>query len=475
MSRSPLASKQLVWDAVGYTPTAAALAAHACDARFILVAGGARGSKSLSAAFEGLPHACLPKQLGWLVGPDYEQARPEFNYILNGLVKLGLVTKVSQPREGSAAVTTTYGSEIVTKTADDPLKLAARAPDFIILCEAAQCSYDVYLRCLERLAEKRGWLWMCGTFEGSYGWYPELYKRWQTDNAEGGRSFSLPTWSNERLFPLGENDPEIIRLRNTVPRDVFLERYGGVPCPPSNLVFKEFSYARHVSDGIAFDPTEPVEVWVDPGYSGSRYAVEFVQLMPRYKTRQALGRFAPPANAGSASATALPPEIPMMDVWCVDEIYADHATTFDVIRAAKGMPLWRAVRGGVGDIAVRQHGGLPSHYEVWVQSAGIWLRGRRIAVEANVERHHSFLMDPGTDAPRLFFNPKCKGAFAEYGAWKRKEIGENVYGEPEKVNCDALKAIGYGLIDHFGSVEPVFGPVVETKWPGNPFAMRLGT
>ncbi len=458
MPRRPLPGKQLVWDTFGYTPTPAALAAHSSDARFILVAGGVRGSKSQSAAYEALPHVLEPHTLGWLVGPDYEQTRPEFNYLLTALTQRGFLDSAWTPREGAWALKTIYDTEVVTKTADDPVKLASRAPGWIILCEAAQCTYDTYLRCLERLAEKRGWLWMCGTFEGSFGWYPDLFNRWQTDNLEGGRSFSLPTWSNTHLFPLGESDPEIIRLRNTVPRDVYLERYGGVPCPPSNLVLKEFSFARHVNDGIVFDPSEPVEVWLDPGFSGSRYAVEFIQLIKRYKTRKVIPDL---------------PDIPMTDVWVVDEIYADHATTFDVLNAAKTMPIWRAVRGGVGDVAIQQHAAMPSHYEVWIKSAGIWLRGKHIGVEENVERHRSFLTDPFTNAPRLFFNPKCKGAFAEYGAWKRKRLGESLYGEPEKTNCDALKAIGYGLIDHFGYADASFAPLPEYKSPGNPFAMRI--
>ena len=37
-------------------------------------------------------------------------------------------------------------------------------------------------------------------------------------------------------------------------------------------------------------------------------------------------------------------------------------------------------------------------------------------------------------------------------------MGENIYGQAELKNCDCMKAIQYGLIDHFGRVERLFPP-----------------
>ncbi|MGB8648974.1 MAG: hypothetical protein WCF84_27305 [Anaerolineae bacterium] len=51
------------------------------------------------------------------------------------------------------------------------------------------------------------------------------------------------------------------------------------------------------------------------------------------------------------------------------------------------------------------------------------------------------------------------------GHWQRKEIEENIYGDPEKINCDALKAINHGLVDHFGFVNRE-GVEEEKKRPG---------
>ena len=55
--------------------------------------------------------------------------------------------------------------------------------------------------------------------------------------------------------------------------DLFNERMGGVPCPPSGRVFHEFRNAIHVLDK-EFEAEKEVEICVDPGYSAGWHAVE---------------------------------------------------------------------------------------------------------------------------------------------------------------------------------------------------------
>ena len=152
-----------------------------------------------------------------------------------------------------------------------PRASGREAPDAILGCEAAQLPHEVYLRLRGRLAERRGWLWLSGTFEGSRGWYADHFTAWQAVNADGAASFSIPTWSNRALFPGGRADAEIEALEATYPAAVFRERFGGVPCPPATLVFPEFEPAQHVA---TVDPAavQTVELAIDPGYAGA-YAV----------------------------------------------------------------------------------------------------------------------------------------------------------------------------------------------------------
>ena len=141
-------------------------------------------------------------------------------------------------------------------------------------------------------------------------------------------------------------------------------------------------------------------------------------------------------------------------MWVVDELYASHAIHEQVISAVKERAWWGNVKSGVGDVVMKTHPMADrAPVDVWLEKGNVFLRGQHIQIADGIDRHRTFLKDPATGAPRIFFNPSCRGATGEYTRWKRKEISENVFGPPEAINCDALKAIHYGLIDEFGFVE----------------------
>ena len=65
--------------------------------------------------------------------------------------------------------------------------------------------------------------------------------------------------------------------------------------------------------------------------------------------------------------------------------------------------------------------------------------------------------------PRLIINPKCKGILSEFGAapnpfngqtlvyrWKTDRDGNVVGNQPEDKYNHGVKAVIYGLINHFG-------------------------
>jgi len=222
-------------------------------------------------------------------------------------------------------------------------------------------------------------------------------------------------------------------MERAFPADRFSERFGAIPVAPANLIFKTFNHGVHVREEAAFNPDLAVELWMDPGYSGSHYAIEALQFPGSGK---ALG------DSGKQEA------------WVVDELYGELATAQEMIVACKDRPWWGKVKTGVIDIAGRQHAAMPSQVEVWA-SAGIGLRSQQVGVRDGIDRHQTFLKDPANGQPRLFINPKCSGLIAEYARWRRKEVTLDrvAISEPEKTNCDALKALSYGLIDHFGPIE----------------------
>lgn len=431
--RLPLASRTELWNAVGYTPSAEQLMAHTDPHRLKLVSGGERAGKSFWTAHELATWLVTAGKddLFWLVGPSYELARPEFQHLLECYAGVGLIdqSSVQTPATGQWNMQTRGGAKIETKTSADIKKLAGVAPTGIAMTEAAQQDWEAFIRCRGRVAQKRGPLIMSGTQESSRGWYAEMYYLWLGENAEGVRSFSLPTWSNLALFPGGRKDPEIKALEATLPPDLFLERYGGVPCPPSNLVFREFDPKTHVRP-CQFDINLPAQVWVDPGYAGA-YAVIAVQYhMPEW--------------------------------WCIDEVYLKGEVVHDVIDVCKEREWWPNVSHGVVDVAGRQHAGQESQIEIWLRYGNVRLYSQMIPILAGIERHRTFLRDPATGKALLYFDPRCSNTIKEYSLYQYPKAKERHHETEIPIQKDnhALSAITYGLVLNTGLVErPALGGV----------------
>lgn len=456
MTRLPsLRQKQIIWQALGYEPNPTQLLFHVCNALRTQIVGGERGGKSYMVAKE-LATRVPFSQLIWMVGPDYEQTKPEFAYLAEDLTRMNAFTNpdrdISMPRKGPWYMKTKSGNVIETKTSAHVEKIAGKAPNGIVLTEAAQQTYDVYLKTYGRLSQERGWLIAVGTFEGSLGWYPDVYRRWQGENAEGGRSFSLPTWSNTHKYPGGRNDPAIKLLESLYPPDLFNERFGAIPNKPAGLVFKEFDTTTHVQMLDTHDNL-PVELWIDHGYAGA-YAVLAVQIAGPY-------------------------------VHVIDEVYRRGLVAHEVIAICKTKPWWNLVKkvdkgtGGVIDVAGLQHQAMPSQVETWLTEAKVSLRYQPVPIEDGIQALRVMLKDPGTGEPRIFFNAhldsskdgqnRPNGTLAEFNLYRYKDYreGEPVPEKPIDANNHGLKALGYGLVDRFGPVggrTPAGGTTRRKGW-----------
>jgi len=425
--------KQLIFDAIGYNPNPSQEPIHASDARTILVAGGERGGKSRVSSAE-LIARLIGGSLFWLVGESYEQTKAEFDYICEGLDKMSIKFKATKRVDPGEIIGASLPFTILTKSARDPRKLGMQAPDGILACEAAQLDYETFLRLLGRAAEKRGWIILSGTFESSLGWYPELWARWLAPNDEEAQSFSIPTWSNLAIFPGGEDDPEILKLKAACSEEWYLERYGGVPTPPAGRVFNEFSYKIHTGVGgdYDFNPAEPCYLWIDPGYA-TAYAIEIVQKRGDH-------------------------------IYIIDEIFERGLVTSEMIVVCKQKPWWNKVIGGAVDVAATQHQAQPAVVETWRKEAGVPLRHQKIRVMDGIERVKGFLkVNPITNRPLLHINARCKGVISEMGGcpnpitnqtavwkWRKDREGTIVGTEPEDKNNHSCKAVAYGLVSLVG-------------------------
>ena len=268
---------EYIYKVIGFEPTEAQLPILESKKRFILVAGGEQAGKSMIASKYLLSRFAETPEAGlyWLVAADYERTRAEFEYLVEDFAKLGVLKEASK-RVDPGRIVLADGTRIETKSAKDPRTLAMRAPNGIIGCEASQLDLETFFRLRGRVAPKRGWLFLAGTFEGSLGWYPQMHISWSVPT-EDEQSFSLPSYTNQHLYPGGREDPEILKLEREASDDFFMERIEGIPSPPKGLVFPEFRPNIHVGD-IQYEEGLPVQLWMDPGYAGA-YAVEVIQMV----------------------------------------------------------------------------------------------------------------------------------------------------------------------------------------------------
>ena len=358
------------------------------------------------------------------------------------LSKLGFLVKQTKridPGEmtvvcGTATDPGTF--QIKTKSAQDYRSLAMEAPRMIVACEASQIDQESFLRLRGRIAEKRGYLFLEGTFEMSLGCYPSQWESWQFYNKEDDAiSFSLPSWTNQEVYPGGKEDEEILSLQRLHSDDWFNERVAGKPAPPKGLVHNMFDSSKHVSDKAEYIMDEPVHLWIDPGYSQvtkSAYAVMAVQIIGE-------------------------------QVRIIDEVFEREKITEEIIEICTMRPWWKDVEHGVIDIAAHNFGE-SRPVDTWLEKAGLYMQSERVGILDGVERFNTFLKEnPVTKQPNLIISPKCKGVISELGGcsnpfddqihvytWRTDREGNVVGREPRDAFNHGIKAITYGLVVNFG-------------------------
>ena len=428
---------------MGYEPTPEQAVIHFDPARIKLVSGGEQAGKSKTSGME-LAAACLMGNTFWICADSYEMTQTEFYYCLESLQaieakeNIKLIDSYHWSDKDKSHIRLANGKvNITTKSLKEAVKVAMVAPDGIVVCEADQIEWPTIERLLMRVTRSQGWVLLAGTYESSFGWQAVKWKEWQGKNNLGARSFSLPTWTNKICFPGGRDDPKLKQWEVELPPGKFMERFGGVPCPPTNLVIPEFKVDVHVQD-VVYNPDVSVEIALDPGYSGSVYACEVLQVV------------------GDS-----------VDV--IDEVYVRHCTTEDIIRALYHKPYFGNITAGACDVAGTQHQGTSSVVEIVARpidvenggGLGIWLANQKVPVNEGIERLRMFFhVDPVNNKPKVRIAPHCrgliselggcKGPFEDSGPWLNKIDSQgHLMGPMDRCN-HATKALIYWIVNKYG-------------------------
>lgn len=429
--------KATTFEAIGYQPNPTQATIHRSRATVLQIVGAEGGGKSRVTASEVT--ACIPWcRLVYIVGQTYDNPRTEFNYLVDNLAELGALDverDVSRPKQGPWSLTTKTGCHIVTLSVErgaSSIIAKGEQPDIIVLAEAGTIgSVGVLTAAVRRATRSRGRVILAGTLKDDFGWYAALTEELaQPGNPWRGETYNLPAWSNTFLYPGGETDPEIERLRALLPEDEFSRTVAAVKMPSKAQVLSAFSYGTHVRD-CPFDPALPVRLWIDPGWYPGAYAVVPVQFHG--------------------------PE-----VWQIDEVYVHHHTHQEVIAKCKAREWWNNVERIVMDIAGDQHHASESGFEVWRSLAGRTPYGRRVGVLDGIARHRTFLKPA-----RLFHDPRCERTLPEYKRYKlpTDRDGNPISDKPVDKNNHAMKAIAYGLVDAFGFVDRNVWEAADTVIP----------
>lgn len=432
-----------------------------------LIAGGEQVGKSFTGAmkffrilmaFLGEYQQRAANEVAWLVGASYEQTAREFEYIKSWLSQTPKISFWASEKvdPGEIRITVPGGLfRIKTKSSDDGMaSLRMESPVAVLLCEAAITTYDTYTRLRSRVARARadfpgyGSIIMISTFEGSVGWYPTLYGKWQMPAAnekENAKSFSMPSYSNVFIYKKGEKDPEIRAMKAELSENEFKERVLAIPAPPKGRVFMSFDPTVHILPQDApYNPDERVLFGVDPGYSGqpSAYAVEVFQ----------------------------PRRLPCGNVHFqgVDEVFDWQLTNDKIIKKVQDRPWWKSDNiKGVVDIAGTYHAGAQDPVaQVWKKEAGISLRSQKVNILPGIQRMASLLnicVDTKCGEPVLVCSPIQQGLIAELGGlphpfdglshpyrWATDRVGDVIGKTPDDRYCDAIKATTYLFIDELG-------------------------
>jgi len=266
------------FEQTGYDPHPGQAEIHYTPARFKVVPCGRRWGKTLMGAKDHEPRTFVPNrygdpQRGWIVGPTYTDAEKEFRIIYDSLRRLG-VDKTSikfqnNPDSGNMHITTNWGFDLQCRSAKHPETLVGEGLDFALLVEAGRHkrrTWAEYVR--PALSDKRGTALFTGVPEGATenSLLYSLFQRGLDETKPAWQSWTMPSWTNTKVFPGGRNDPEILEAYDDLTDDEFDRQYGAKFGERTGRVMQEWDDELHVGH-VPYDPSLPLYLATDSGFT----------------------------------------------------------------------------------------------------------------------------------------------------------------------------------------------------------------
>lgn len=413
----------------------------------MLVSGGWRSGKSVVIAAELVPHCIVPSEvpyLGAIIGPTYKEPKVEFEYLVDWLVSLGVLDKkrdVSIPKDGPCEFTippkqvqgkTIYFATVRTYTASEVEAIRSFNADFVAISEAGGISEEAFYTIMGRVLSTGGFILGTGTLETSEKWYYSKIKSGRLPGAEIP-SVTIPTWDNLVMFPGGRDDPKIQRAERTLPKNMFDVRIAAEPVRMTGVCIQDVPDTLISRDAV-YQPGVPVELAIDPGFTGAFAVLALQQFMGEIRV--------------------------------IDEVYVRLMGVDEVVAECQSREWWNDIDPnypGVIDRAAKQHHSGDSVLEQWFERTDQWMDLTEAVIPVN----------DGIDQLRLIvksgllkINPDCKGLLAEwdlceppweqFDPWHYKPDKDGVLKGDKAVigNDHASTALIYWLVNRFGFLTP---------------------
>lgn len=225
-----------------YIPHPAQRMFHHSKARFRIATCGRRFGKTYACVNEMVKFAWEnPFSMCWWVAPTYHQARIAYRIITDKFHQA-----ITQATKNPMEAVLHSGSMIQFKSTELPDNLRGEGVDFLVCDESSMIQEEAWTQALRpTLSDKNGRAILVGTPRGR-NWFYHMYLRGQDEDYPDYASFQFPTSANPYI-----PEEEIQEVRETLPRDVFLQEYQAKFLESESTVF------RGIMECIGGDREEP--------------------------------------------------------------------------------------------------------------------------------------------------------------------------------------------------------------------------
>jgi len=222
--------------------------------RETLTTGGQQAGKSISAAARTWIDIAVdvPRQgwtrdepyRSWYVMPSYRAAPVEVDYLHKWGNQAGIVDGYTRSIGGPSYLSMLGGRVVVeTKSGQNPEQIASYPCNRVNIVEAGQQPEAVVTAAQGRVMTRRGYVDMTGTLEDDdnhprWAHFERTAREWQTHpKGYEQRTYALPSWSNRTVFPGGEMDAEIQRLKRRYDEFTYKRRVAALPTGNPNAAY----------------------------------------------------------------------------------------------------------------------------------------------------------------------------------------------------------------------------------------------